>query len=75
MGKAIGRLLADSALRRNFGKAGRRYVLDNFTEERQVTRTEEFYLQAFRRRRHKAGEVVEAVADSQNEAPVVGRSV
>lgn len=75
LGKAIGRLLADSALRRSFGKAGRRYVLDNFTEERQVARTEEFYLQAFRRRRHKAGEVVEAVADSQNEAPVVGRSV
>ena len=36
LGKAIGRLLADSALRRILGKAGRRYVLDNFTEERQV---------------------------------------
>src|SRR5205085_5052595 len=41
---AICRMLANPALRTKLGRAGRDWVFQNFTQEQQVQRTQEFYL-------------------------------
>jgi glycosyltransferase involved in cell wall biosynthesis len=47
---AICTLLRDPELRQEMGRAGRQWVLENFTQERLVQRTEEFYLTVWQRR-------------------------
>jgi len=47
---AICRLLGDRDERERMGKAGRTWVLEHFSEDRQVRRTEELYLAARERR-------------------------
>lgn len=47
LSEAILRLLRDPELRRKFGEAGRKLVLENFSQEQQIHKTEEFYLEAF----------------------------
>lgn len=53
LAEAILRLLRDPELRRTFGEAGRRLVLENFSEEQQIRKTEEFYLEAFAKKAMK----------------------
>jgi glycosyltransferase involved in cell wall biosynthesis len=43
LGKALATLLADPALRRRFGRAGRRRYLDSFTRPRMAARTRAVY--------------------------------
>ncbi len=50
MAVAIRTLLADPERRSSMGHAGRRHVLRAFTEEQQVARTADFYIQALRGR-------------------------
>lgn len=47
---AICRLLADPELRTRMERAGRQWVEENFSEERLIQRTQDFYLQAMERR-------------------------
>lgn len=47
---AIGRLLRDPDMRRNFGQAGRSFVLEHFTQERQVEQTQQLYFDALQQR-------------------------
>lgn len=51
---AIRRLLRDAGLRARLGRAGREWVLERFSQERQVRQTEELYLRVWE---HKAGAV------------------
>ena len=44
---AICRLLREPLLRQTLGQAGREWVLDRFSRERQIQRTQEFYLRAW----------------------------
>jgi glycosyltransferase involved in cell wall biosynthesis len=53
MAGAICRLLRDKELRNRFGSTGRSWVLENFTQEQQVIKTQEFYLAALKHCRHK----------------------
>ncbi len=48
---AIGRLLRDPDKRRNFGQAGRSFVLEHFTQERQVEQTLQLYFDALQQRK------------------------
>jgi glycosyltransferase involved in cell wall biosynthesis len=50
LAEAIGRLLRDPDLRRRFGRAGRSFVLEHFTQERQVAQTQQLYFDALRQR-------------------------
>jgi len=47
--QAITYLLRHAELRTNLAKAGRRWVVDNFSQEQQVRQTEELYLRALER--------------------------
>jgi glycosyltransferase involved in cell wall biosynthesis len=47
LAQAICRLLGDSDLRSAMGQAGRRWVVENFSRERLIERTQELYLQAW----------------------------
>lgn len=47
LSKAIIRLLRDDALRTRLAENGRQWVLDHFTQERQVRKTEELYMSAW----------------------------
>jgi glycosyltransferase involved in cell wall biosynthesis len=49
LAQAICRLLGDADLRRAMGQAGRRWVVDNFSRERLIERTQELYLEAWSR--------------------------
>lgn len=61
LAEAILRLLRDPELRRAFGEAGRKLVLENFSEEQQIRKTEEFYLEAFAQKAMKrTGRKIEA---------------
>ena len=53
LAEAICRLLGDPGLRRALGSAGRAWVEEHFSQERQVQRTQEFYLHALQQR-HRA---------------------
>jgi hypothetical protein len=41
-------MLRDPALRRDLARAGREWVLEHFTEERLVERTQAFYLSTWK---------------------------
>ena len=62
---AISRMLAAPELVRTLGRAGRRFVLEHFSRQRQVHQTEALYLDAWHRSRRRRG-----VAESA--APAVG---
>ena len=47
---ALSRLLRDADLRQRMGREGRRWVAENFTQERQIRRTQELYLHALEER-------------------------
>ena len=47
LAQAICRLLADPDVRTAMGQAGRRWVVENFSRERLIERTQELYLQAW----------------------------
>jgi glycosyltransferase involved in cell wall biosynthesis len=47
LAQAICRLLGDSELRSAMGEAGRRWVMENFSRERLIERTQELYLEAW----------------------------
>jgi glycosyltransferase involved in cell wall biosynthesis len=53
--KAITYLLKHVELRTTLAAAGRQWVVDNFSQEQQVRRTEDVYLSALERCRHRAG--------------------
>ena len=44
LAEAICRLLREPGLRERMGEAGRQWVLEHFSQERQVRQTQEFYL-------------------------------
>jgi len=46
LAQAICRLLANSGLRKQYGEAGRRWVHEQFSQEKQIRQTEELYLRA-----------------------------
>jgi len=48
LAKALTRLLRDPELRRRLGQAGRSFVLEHFTQERQIEQTQQLYLDALR---------------------------
>jgi glycosyltransferase involved in cell wall biosynthesis len=56
LGDAICYLLRRPELRRSLGHAGRQWVIQNFSQEQQIQKTQEFYLRAWEqhRRRRKA---------------------
>jgi glycosyltransferase involved in cell wall biosynthesis len=54
LAEAICRLLRDSRMRRDLGRAGRDWVLTRFNQERQVQRTQDLYLQALGTRRRRS---------------------
>jgi len=68
LAQAICLLLRSPELRRQFGAAGRKWVLEEFNEEQQVRRTEQLYLQSFDR---KAGSCVPAPSSPEVSAPTV----
>jgi glycosyltransferase involved in cell wall biosynthesis len=47
LGDAICQLLREPALRQALGRAGREWVLEHFSREEQIRRTQEFYLRAW----------------------------
>jgi glycosyltransferase involved in cell wall biosynthesis len=51
---AVCRLLRDRGLRQELARAGRSWVLERFSQERQVRETQDFYLAALARRRRWA---------------------
>jgi glycosyltransferase involved in cell wall biosynthesis len=51
MAEAVCRLLRDKELRNRLGSTGRSWILENFTQEQQVAKTQDFYLDAFERYR------------------------
>lgn len=53
LAEAICRLLRDPELSRNLGRAGRQWVLDHFSREGQVQRTQELYLRAWAESRER----------------------
>ena len=50
LANAICRLLREPGLRRSLGEAGRRHVLDGYSQERQIRQTQELYLSAWEQR-------------------------
>ncbi len=60
LSEAILRLLRDPELCRTFGEAGRKLVLEHFSEEQQIRKTEELYLQAQQRPKSKKANVSSA---------------
>jgi len=48
LAQALVRLLQDRALRQAMGRAGRSWVLEHFSHKRQIQKTQEFYLNAWR---------------------------
>ncbi len=54
LAEAICRLLREPELRRSMGRAGREWVLERFSREQQIQRTQEFYLYAWEQRRRAA---------------------
>jgi glycosyltransferase involved in cell wall biosynthesis len=61
LAEAIGRLLRDPDLRRSFGRAGRSFVLEHFTQERQIAQTQQLYFDALRQRKARPFPVEGAV--------------
>jgi len=49
LAQAICRLLANPALRKQYGDAGRRWVLEQFSQEEQLRKTQQLYLRALGR--------------------------
>lgn len=68
---AICRLLRDPALRQSLGRAGRRWVLERFSQERQVQETQELYLRALEERSRV--ERIEAGVDASSRQAQLGR--
>jgi glycosyltransferase involved in cell wall biosynthesis len=54
LAQAISLLLHSPELRRQFGLAGRQWVLEEFTEAQQIRRTAELYLETYRERTGKS---------------------
>lgn len=52
LARAICRLLREPELRQRMGEAGRRWVVEHFTQERQILQTQELYFRAWEQRRH-----------------------
>ncbi len=72
---AINRLLGNRGLRMSLGKAGRQLVLQEFTEEMQVVRTEEFYFQALQQCRKRSGVMWPQLAEKRSNAETVSQRV
>lgn len=53
LANAILRLLREPALGRRLASAGRRWVLERFSREQQIKKTQEFYVRTWERRVHK----------------------
>jgi glycosyltransferase involved in cell wall biosynthesis len=51
LAQALGRLLGDGRLRRDLARAGRLWVIDRFSHDRQIRETQMLYLDAWRRSR------------------------
>jgi glycosyltransferase involved in cell wall biosynthesis len=64
---AVCRLLADSSLRARLGRAGRQWVVERFSRERQIRETEDFYLQALAERSRRRRTVA---VDRESTQPV-----
>jgi glycosyltransferase involved in cell wall biosynthesis len=64
LAEAICRLLREPELRRGMGCAGRQWVLQRFSQEQQIQRTQEFYLYAWQQTKRVAkGELLEELAE------------
>jgi len=81
LAEAIVRLLRQTELRNRLARAGRQWVVDNFSEEQQIRKTEELYLRAWNsssremRRNGKAGIVEERIAHDADQATPVEQPV
>jgi glycosyltransferase involved in cell wall biosynthesis len=71
LAEAIGRLLGDSEVRKSMGEAGRKWVQENFSQEQQVHKTTELYLQGLARKRRRVRVTNAGVARQDFEAPSV----
>lgn len=60
LAEAICSLLGDPELRRALASAGRGWVEEHFSQEKQVQRTQEFYLHALQRRHRAAASPVDS---------------
>jgi glycosyltransferase involved in cell wall biosynthesis len=72
---AISTMLADPALRAKFGSAGRAWVEEEFSQEKQVRRTEDLYLSSMEKvRRERSQEVFASQAVGTRDAQLVERA-
>ena len=51
LAEAICRMVEDASLRRSLGRAGRQWVVEQFSQEQQVAKTEQLYREAWQERR------------------------
>ena len=56
---AICRLLREPGLRERMGEAGRKWVMEHFSQERQIRQTQEFYLSAWDKRQRGVRTVIQ----------------
>ena len=68
LAEALCDLLRAPDRRRALGQAGRRWVLEHFSQERQIRQTQEFYLQAWSRRVFGAQSETEALPMEKRES-------
>jgi glycosyltransferase involved in cell wall biosynthesis len=71
LAEAIGRLLGDSEVRKSMGEAGRKWVLENFSQEQQVHKTTGLYLQGLARNKRRVRVTNARVALQDFDAPSV----
>jgi glycosyltransferase involved in cell wall biosynthesis len=72
---AICRLLADPRLRAQFGSAGRAWVEEEFSQEKQVKRTEDLYLSSLEKvRSGRSQEMLTSQAVGTRDVQLVGRA-
>jgi hypothetical protein len=74
LAEAIVRLLQKTDLRHRLARAGRQWVLDHFSQERQIRKTQELYLRAWETsramKRNGVAENTHAARDSESATPV-----